>query len=526
MSINSIEYILYILVGMIIYYMLSKKAKLIFLLLLSIAFYSFWSIPNTVLLIASSLITFFFGIHCAPDGSERKENVPDKNAYSDTDEIKILPKNRNFSSSPVHGSRKKILTAGILFLLCELFIYKYLNFTVLQVNSVLRFFTQGISINIRRMILPLGISFYVFQSIGYLVDVYRGKTKAERNVLRFLLFITFFPKIIQGPIERSSGFLKQLEDIENRSSFNFHQIQNGMITILWGLFMKMVIADRIGIIVDNVFGRYFVYGTVELFFTSVCYTIQIYCDFAGYSAIAVGAGRLFGFDLIQNFDCPYFSGSLKEFWRRWHISLSQWFRDFVYIPLGGSRCTAFRKRLNIFLVMLVSGIWHGAGWTFIAWGVIHGFYQVIEDIITPFIRKLNRKIHVPSESVSYKIGNIFITFNLVNLAWIFFRAESIRVALDYIRIMFTNYNPWAFFSGSLLKLGLDQTEMNVLLAAIVILIIVELVQYKCRSSLAQMLQGQCFWFRWEVLILLITFTWVFGEYGPLFESSNFIYQGF
>lgn len=518
MALNSIEFILFLFFSTFLYYLLPQKVRFYFLLMLSIVFYAFWSTQNTILLIISALFTYGIGILCERTPTQEPPKVP----FDSTSDDAGRTSERFFKIL----DRKKCLIIGILFLLGELFVFKYFNFTIREINSLFKVLNQNTSMIVSKLIMPVGVSFYVFQSIGYLVDIYNGKIQAERNIVKFLLFITFFPKIIQGPIERSTGFLMQISDIENRSKFNYQRIQNGLITILWGFFLKMVIADRLGIVVDTVFSKYFLYGTIELLFTSICYTLQIYCDFAGYSSIALGAAQLFGFELIQNFDCPYFSGSLKEFWRRWHISLSQWFRDYVYIPLGGSRCSAFRKRLNIFLVMLVSGIWHGAGWTFITWGVIHGLYQVIEDITTPLIWRLNRKFHVPDGSISYKLGNMFITFNLVNLAWIFFRAESIRIACDYIGCMLTNYNPWAFFNGSLLKLGLDLTEMKVLMAAMIILVIVELVQYRYKSRLAEMLQEQCFWFRWAVIILLITFVWVFGEYGPLFESSNFIYQGF
>ena len=501
MAFNSIEFIVYTLGIAVVYYIIPRRVRYIWLLIASVFFYSLWSIPHTALLLASAAVTYFCGLRCdmgAGDGQ-----------------------------APAAEKRKEWLVFGVLALVGELFVFKYLGFFLSQINAVF----EWISPEWRhfpevRLLMPIGISFYVFQSIGYLVDIYKGKARAERNILRFALFITFFPKIVQGPIERSNGFLTQIKELESRSRPDYRRITNGLITALWGFFMKMVIADRVAIVVDQVFSVYYIYGTVELVFAAIGYAIQIYCDFAGYSAIAVGVAQIVGFDLIQNFDCPYFSASTREFWRRWHISLSTWFRDYVYIPLGGSRCSKWRKRLNIIIVMLVSGIWHGAGWTFIVWGLLHGAFQAVSDTLTPRTDGIKSRLHVRTKSASYTIGRIIVTFLLIDLAWIFFRAESVGVAFDYICRIFCSFNPWVLFDGSLSKLGLDQVEMNVLSISMLILVIVDFIQYKKKIRLDQMLENQCLWFRWSVIILLFTLVWVCGEYGPNFSSSSFIYQSF
>jgi len=502
MAFNSIEFIAFALGVAVLYYVIPRKLRYIWLFVASIIFYSLWSIPHTILLLASGTVTFYLGILC---------HSPDETAPGDAARV---------------NSRKRYVIFGILALAGELFVFKYLDFFLKQINTALNIAHIEANLPGLGWLLPVGISFYVFQSIGYLLDVYRGRVKAERNIIRFLLFITFFPKIVQGPIERSDGFLRQINDLEERSRLDYRRITNGMITALWGFFMKMVIADRIAIVVDKVFSTYYVYGTVELAFAAICYAIQIYCDFAGYSAIAVGTASIFGFDLIQNFDCPYFSMSTREFWRRWHISLSTWFRDYVYISLGGSRCSKWRKRLNTLVTMLISGIWHGAGWSFIVWGMIHGLYQVASDMFSARLDGFKERMHMRTQSVSYRIGRMIVTFALIDLAWIFFRASSLRMALDYIWRMFTCFNPWALFDGSLLKLGLDQIEMNVLCLTMTILIIVDLVQYVKKIRIDRMLEDQCLWFRWGVIILLFTCVWVLGMYGPAFNSSNFIYQSF
>lgn len=503
MGFNSIEFIAFTLGVILVFFIFPRKLRYLWLLAASIFFYALWGIPYAILLLVSAVLTFFLGILCEKNAGECTEN----------------PK------AP-RCAKKKYLILGIAALAAELVVFKYLDFILSQLNVVNAAFHIKLRFRGLGLLLPVGISFYVFQSIGYLVDVYRGKTRAERDIIRFLLFITFFPKIVQGPIERADGFLQQIRDLEQRSRFNYQRVTNGLITALWGLFMKMVIADRIGIVVDQVFSTYFVYGTVELVFGAVCYAIQIYCDFAGYSAIAVGVARVFGLDLIQNFDCPYFSMSTSEFWRRWHISLSTWFRDYVYIPLGGSRCSKWRKRLNVLITMLVSGIWHGAGWNFVFWGLIHGAYQATGDLCAAKLSGFRERMHVRTRSKSYRVGKMLVTFVLIDFAWIFFRAQNLAIAVDYLRRLFCNYNPWALFDGSLLRLGLDQIEMNVLCLSMALLIVVDVVQYRRRIRIDQMLENQCLWFRWGVIILLFTLVWVCGEYGPFFSSSDFIYQSF
>jgi len=506
MSLNTIEFLAFLLIGAVLYFLIPRRGKRVLLLILSVLFYLTWNIPNTALLLVSALLTYALGILC---GKSRR------------------------ADSGEHASGRGgrfFLILGLILLLGELFFFKYLNFTVREANTLIASLGGGFRLPapVSGIIVPLGVSFFVFQSIGYLVDVYRGKAEPEKNVINFLLFITFFPKIIQGPIERSDGFLKQIRTLEedSRGKFDYQRVSGAMITFLWGMFLKMVISDRIAIVADRVFGAYYLYGTVELALAAVCYAIQIYCDFAGYSAMAVGAAGIFGFELTENFDCPYFSASTREFWRRWHISLSSWFRDYVYIPLGGSRCSRWRKWLNVMIVMLVSGIWHGTGWNFLVWGLIHGFYQVMSDALTPAREKLFRACRARTDSVSHLIGKMLVTFVLIDLAWIFFRAESIAVAIDYISRMFTRFDPWVLFDGSLLALGLDQIEVNILFFALLILLIVDLVQYRYKLRISKMLENQSLWFRWGVIILLFTMVWVVGKYGPSFSSTSFIYQSF
>jgi D-alanyl-lipoteichoic acid acyltransferase DltB (MBOAT superfamily) len=218
------------------------------------------------------------------------------------------------------------------------------------------------------LLLPVGISFYTFQALSYTIDVYRKDVVPEKNIFRYALFVSFFPQLVAGPIERSGRLLTQLKELDNRRLWSYDSIVRGCIVAIWGFFLKMVISDRISIFVDTVWDNYQNYGTIMLLLAACGFSIQIYCDFAGYSAIAIGVSKIMGINLMENFDTPYFSRNIKEFWRRWHISLSTWFKDYLYIPLGGSRCTAIRNSINIMITFLISGLWHGAGWRFVIWG--------------------------------------------------------------------------------------------------------------------------------------------------------------
>lgn len=501
MAITSFDYIVFTLLAALVFFILPRKARTLWLLAASLVFYGLWSIPNAILLVASALGTYVIGILCEGNADGQDNQKP-------------------------AGRKKWILALGIVLLAGELFVYKYLGFARNQLNRVFSLLNGTEPIGPINLIAPVGISFYVFQSIGYMVDVYRGKVRAERNIVRFLLFITFFPKIVQGPIERSDGFLKQIGELEDRSRFEYRRVANGMIVALWGFFMKMVIADRIAVMVNKVFAQYYLYGTVELALATIGYAIQIYCDFAGYSIIAVGVARIFGFELTQNFDCPYFAVSTRDFWRRWHISLSTWFRDYVYIPLGGSRCSKWRKRLNIMIVMMVSGIWHGVGWRFVAWGLIHGFYQVAGDVLSPKLDALKKRMHMRTESVSYTVGRMIVTFVLITLAWVFFRTEKLSVAVDFLRRMLCCFNPWVLFDGSLLNLGLEAMEMNILIIALAMLMVVDVLRYIRKAEIDELIEDQCLWFKWGFIILVFCMVWVFGQYGPGFSSTRFIYQSF
>ena len=273
--------------------------------------------------------------------------------------------------------------------------------------------------------IPVGISFFTFQAVGYMLDVYHGRVLKEKNFLDYVLFVSFFPQVASGPISKASEFLPQIKAIQK---FNYAQAVSGLKFLLWGMYLKVVVADRIGIYVDTVFSEYQKFSGIGCGMASILYSVQIYADFAGYSLMAVGLGKLLGVNLINNFNRPYFSVSITDFWRRWHISLSRWLKDYVYIPMGGSRCSKWRNYWNIFVTFLISGLWHGANWTFVAWGILHGFCQIIEKMYG-----WNKKQY---KGIA-KAGRIILTFAIVTLAWVIFRSPSITDAVGLMMQYFT-----------------------------------------------------------------------------------------
>ena len=316
---------------------------------------------------------------------------------------------------------KRILTVGVLLSLLPLIFFKYFNFINESISNALAIVGLHFHIEGLNWAIPIGISFFTFQALGYLWDVYYKRQKAEHDFIIYALFISFFPSILSGPINKASLIIPQLKNM--RPYFDYYKAVEGLKMLLWGMFMKVVVADRVALYVDAVLPNYINYTGTSCFLASILYTIQIYTDFGGYSLMAIGVGKVLGFELTENFRRPYFAVSVTDFWHRWHISLSTWLKDYVYIPLGGSRCSKVRNYWNIFITFLVSGIWHGANWTFVIWGCMHGICQIIEKVLGQ--QKCNY-------SWFGKIIKIIITFLLVNFAWIFFRMPSLSDACGVI----------------------------------------------------------------------------------------------
>lgn len=339
----------------------------------------------------------------------------------------VLETGGGFKVQDSSSKRKHLVWLFALLGLLPLLVFKYYNFLNDSISASLASVGLQFAMPGLNWAIPVGISFFTFQAVGYMLDVYHGRVNAEKNLLDYLLFVSLFPQVMSGPISKADELLPQ---IKTPHKFDYKQGKQGLKYLLWGMFIKLVIADRLGLFVDTVYANYIHYSGSTCFVASIFYTLQIYCDFAGYSLMAIGIARTLGFNLINNFRRPYLAVSITDFWRRWHISLTKWLTQQVYIPLGGSRCSKARTYWNIFVTFLVSGIWHGANWTFIVWGALHGMFQIIE-------KTLGRQKY-EGHNWAVKITRIFVTFLLVNFAWILFRMPTIEDAYLVIFKMFTS----------------------------------------------------------------------------------------
>ena len=317
--------------------------------------------------------------------------------------------------------KKGVLAFSLASNLAILFAFKYYNFFADTMAGLSAYFSIPFHMPGLRVLLPVGISFYTFQALGYSIDVYRGQVKVERNVLTYALFVTFFPQLVAGPIERTGNLLPQFK-VDHE--FDYDRVVGGMILAAWGMFKKVAIADRLAVYVDSVYGNMAGYSGVAVALATFFFAFQILCDFSGYSDIAIGVSRILGFNLMTNFRSPYLARSISDFWRRWHVSLSTWFRDYLYIPLGGNRVGAGRKYFNLFFTFLVSGIWHGAAWNFVIWGALHGAFQIVGLATKDVRNRVWRKLEGGEPGGLHRLGQRLFTFGAVYLTWIFFRANT------------------------------------------------------------------------------------------------------
>lgn len=398
MLFNSISFLLFFPILCIVYFCIpSDKIRIrnILLLVASYYFYMNWKAEYALLLLSSTVITYLAAL--------------------------------GISRSADKGRKKLFLVLSIILNLAILFFFKYYNFLADNVEVLL--YSCGIKIDIPDfpLLLPVGISFYTFQALGYSIDVYRGTTPVEKDFATYALFVSFFPQLVAGPIERSNNLLPQFK---KPHLFDYDRVMGGVKLMLWGYFMKLVVADRCSIYVDAIYNNIAHHNGGSYLVASFLFPFQIYGDFAGYSLIAIGVARIMGFTLMENFRRPYLACSVGEFWHRWHISLSTWFKDYVYIPLGGNRVSKARCYLNLFITFLVSGIWHGANWTFFCWGALHGGLLCIEKAVG-----ISRAKYTGFK----KFIHWLITFMLVCFAWIFFRANNLDDAITVISGIFTNW---------------------------------------------------------------------------------------
>jgi len=485
LNFNSLEYMLFLPCSVVLYYLLPHRWRNPLLLVLSYYFYMCWQPVYALLMLLSTGITFASGL---------------------------------LMDRQVLGKRKLWLALSFILNLSILFFFKYFNFTFSTLQSLLAL--GGIAFNAPALsvLLPVGISFYTFQALGYTMDVYRGDIEAERSFATYALFVSFFPQLVAGPIERSDNMLPQLKE---KHTFRWSNITDGLLPILWGLFKKMVIADQLAVLVNTAYGDPAAHTGVQLAFATAAFAFQIYCDFSAYSDIAIGSAAMLGFRLMRNFNCPYLATSIKDFWRRWHISLSSWFKDYLYFPLGGSRCSRSRHWLNIMIVFAVSGLWHGAALTFVVWGVLNGAYQVISAWLDPLRQKLLRLLHIAPDSRLLRLVRICITFCLVCVTWVFFRADTIGDALLVLQRIFTLSG--GIYPFDLTLLGLNRPYLLLTMASCLLLMLADglSARYDLRARL-----GETVALRYTVYFLLIVALLVFGSYGAGYDPQEFVYFQF
>lgn len=418
---------------------------------------------------------------------------------------------------------------------------------VLAVTLALMFLSLGMfKWSAFGLLLPVGMSFYTFAAAGYVIDVYKGRIEPERNPVTCFLFLSFFPNISSGPIERTHSLLPQLKNAHLSDRPSFDRLCSGFIAVLWGYFLKLVIADRLAMQVDNVWHEYYLFGSVELFITSLLYVIQLYADFSGYSLIASGCARMLGFDLQENFHAPLLSRNPVEFWRRWHISLMNWFRDYVYIPLGGNRKGKTRKYLNSMAVFLISGVWHGAGLNFPVWGLMCGAAVVVcglfrerrrlpagnaarpsaGDVARRTSPGANETPGMPDGAFSRRLWKTGLNFVTISLIFIFVRADSLVSACGFASRLFSHFDPWVLFDGTLYSLGLPREQVMVLIPALLLMFFADIVIDRYGLQFHEFIMRQDTWLKVLTPALLLTLILAYGVYGPGFDAGSFLYFGF
>lgn len=474
MSFTSFSFVLFYAVCLVLFYILPHKCQKYILLLGSMFFYGLFGWKMFALLFLSAIGAFLAA------------RVIDKCADID--------------------KRKISLFLGVVFELAILVSLKY----VVWIRD--RF----------DLVIPIGISFYTLSIVGYLIDIYRGKYSSEKHIIDFMLYVLFFPHILQGPIARYNQLAPQFQE-EKR--FDFQKVTFGMQLMIWGYIKKLVIADRVAILVDAVYSDLYAQRGSIILLASVLYTIQIYMDFSGCVDIAMGVSETFGISIIQNFKQPYFANSINDFWRRWHISLSSWFRDYLYIPLGGNRKGVVRRWVNVLIVFGVSGLWHGVGLNYFVWGFLHGIYQVVGTALMPLRKSVSGLFGINRDSKPFHYLQIVITFFLVNLAWIFFRITDLKDAFYACHTIFTDFSPWCYFDQTIMNYGIDPKEWNIIVVFLAISFIVS-VWHEKGIEIRKRIGEQHIIVRWFIYVCALISILLFGVYGIGYNAQSFIYMNF
>jgi D-alanyl-lipoteichoic acid acyltransferase DltB (MBOAT superfamily) len=480
MLFNSFEFLIFFPIVVALYFALPYRWRWLLLLIASYYFYMCWKVEYALLILASTAIDYY--------AAKWMSRTPDRARW------------------------KKFLLLSLVSNLGTLFGFKYFTFFNENLRSLFNAFNIFYGVPVYEVLLPVGISFYTFQTLSYTIEVYKGEIAAETHFGKFALYVTFFPQLVAGPIERSQNLLPQLQNL--RHDFDGDRVVNGLRLMLWGFFKKVVIADRLAPYVNLVYNNPNDFHGLQIVLATVFFAFQIFCDFSGYSDIAIGAAKIFGVNLMKNFDKPYSAQSISEFWKRWHISLSTWFKDYVYIPLGGNRTIKWRWYYNLFLTFLISGLWHGANWTFVVWGALHGFYLVFAIISQSHRDALIRLAGLHKFPSVLTTGRILCTFVLVNLGWLFFRANSLSDAAVLLKNLFV-FAPLSSLN--------DMIAPNALLLNLALIAVLEMFHYLQKDKeISFVLSSKPALVRWPAYALITMAILYLGAGG----AQQFIYFQF
>lgn len=497
MLFNSLAFAAALPVVFCIYWICPARYRWIVLLAVSYLFCASFHIFYALVLLATTAVSYFMG--------RRIERAKD------------------------HRAKKAAVAVGILILAAELSFFKYTTFLLEEFNVLAAHFSWNLQAPTLKILLPVGISFYVFQTISYLADVYKGRIPAEKHFGYYALYVSFFPSMICGPIGRAGDLLPQYRQTH---VFNPEGAAYGIKLMAWGYFKKIVIADTLAVTVNQVYGSLESYTGLILLIVAFMYSIEIYCDFSGYSDIAIGLANLFGIRLKMNFDSPYYAHSIREFWGRWHISLSTWLRDYIYIPLGGSRRGTARRIANLMITFVISGVWHGANWTFLIWGILHGLYQAAEILMGKAMTLLKKgrdaadkdrtQKNVMERPLPVRVLQVTVTFLLITAAWVFFRADSMEEVCYIFSHMFRGIDePWNYLKTAVISLNMDYTEMVWIFLPVILLTIGDVLSLK--KDMVRETGSWKPWVKYPLYMAFVLLLLVCSEKGV---ATEFIYSSF
>ncbi|MBR5826498.1 MAG: MBOAT family protein [Clostridia bacterium] len=531
MTLISVEFALLWVITAILYYIFPLKYRWTVLLASSGVYYFFSGLKTGYFMLISIAVIWFVALVLDKYNENHKQYLKE-HADLTRDEKKAL-------KAKVQKKKRLVLTCGLVLCFGMLVFLKYFNFLSDQTFSILRLIGVEGKAPKHDLAFPLGISFYTLQATSYIIDVYRGKLRAEKNVAKVALFVSFFPQIVQGPIGRFGHLAHQLYEGHR---FNFTQFKYGLQLFLWGLIKKLTLAEYMGVIANEIFNNYTEYKGFEILLGAMVYGVQVYADFSGGMDMVRGVAQVFGIEMAVNFERPYFAKSVSEFWRRWHITLGAWMKDYVFYPLSLSKAFStmgkktrkvfgayIGKMLPTFLASFIAfflvGVWHGSSYKYVVYGLWNSIIISGSILLEPVYKKMLEKLKINTDCFSWQLFQIFRTFILVSIGRIFSRATSLTASIEMLKNMFSEFNPWIFTDGTLYTFGLQPRQMFMVFIVILTLVVVSIMQEK-GMKIRETLDKQNMIFQWLVVIGAIVFVLIYGAYGTEFSAASFVYQQF